>query len=396
MSAVAKPATETEAAEIVRAAAASETTLSIEGGGTKQELGGPIVADQTISSANLSGIINYDPAEMVFTAFAGTPLGDIETELAKHNQRLAFEPIDYRPLLAANGSPTIGAVAAINNSGPRRFVSGAARDSLLGVRFINGRGDIVKNGGRVMKNVTGLDLVKLMAGSWGTLGFMTEVTFKVLPVPETEATLLLRGLDDEQATNAMAHAMATSAEVSGAAHLPETVAAQVLDGQAATAFRLEGFADSVASRIKRLTAVFSAPGLETVTGDRSAGLWKQIRDAGFFAGKPSIVWRISMQPSEAHKFVMALRMNAAIDASYDWQGGLVWLSIEDGNPHDDLIRAELSRHGGGHAMLVRAGSDIRALVPVFQPQPAGLAGLSERIGKAFDPHGVFNTGRMVI
>ena len=390
------PGSEEAASEIIAESFGDNATLAIQGGGTKVDLGRPVFADNIISSVNLAGVTNYNPAELVIGARAGTPLTEICRELAANGQRLPFEPVDHRLLLGSRGEPSIGAVAAINNSGPRRIQSGAARDSLLGVRFVNGRGQVIKNGGRVMKNVTGLDLVKLLAGSWGTLGFITEATFKVLPAPETEQTLLLRGLDDESAATAMAEAMACSAEISGAAHLPDLAAAHLIGGGAATSFRIEGFEDSVNNRLERLSRLFAghaAP--ERLDAETSRTLWAGIRDVTLFAGRKTIVWRVSMKPSEAPNFVMSLRMKAAIDAYYDWQGGLVWLSVEDDNPHDDLIRAALARHGGGHAMLVRANSQFRLLAPVFQPEAAAVRQLSERIRRAFDPAGVFNPGRMV-
>ncbi len=389
------PGSEDKAAEMIASAAADKTTLAIEGSGTKSAIGRPVFADSTISSAKLSGITAYNPAEMVISARAGTPLPEINRELAKNNQMLAFEPPVLGHLFGAAGDPTIGAVAATNGAGPRRIVAGAARDSLLGVRLVNGRGEVVKNGGRVMKNVTGLDLVKLLAGSWGTLGLLSEVTFKVLPSPKSEQTLVLRGLDDDAATAAMAHGMASPNEVSGAAHLPNLVADKMIGGGAATVFRLEGFADSVCIRVQQLQKTFAAIAQsEVLDGDQSANLWRAIRDVKPFGGSNSILWRVSMKPSEAHKFVMAIRMHAAIDAYYDWQGGLVWLSLQDDNPNDEMIRAELARHGGGHATLIRADSQYRALVPVFQPLAKPVEALSRRIKAAFDPDGIFNPGRM--
>ena len=393
--AVLTPIDETEAAAMIREAAGTGTALAIVGGGTKSSMGRPLFAETVISPAKLAGITAYNPSEMVISVRTGTPLADVTKELAQNGQRLAFEPIDHRDLLASTGEPTIGAVAAINNSGPRRIIAGAARDSLLGVRFINGRGEIIKNGGRVMKNVTGLDLTKLMAGSWGTLGFLTEVTFKVLPVPETEATLLLRGLDDAHAANAMAHAMASSTEVSGAAHLPEHITALLPGSAPVTVLRLEGFADSVKNRMERLKALFGGiSDLEEIDEKQSRSLWRDIRDVKPFAGKRGIVWRVSMKPSQAHELVMALRMHAAIGAFYDWQGGLVWLCLEDHDPRHELIRSELAKQGGGHAMLVRADSEIRVFAPSFEPQEKPLEALSGRIKAAFDPHGILNPGRM--
>ncbi len=211
------PQSETEAADLIRDRAEAGRPLAIIGGNTRSGFGNAVEADATLSSRGLSGIVSYNPAEMVMTVQAGTPVDEVKAALSDARQMMAFEPMDHRAIMGTVGEPTIGGVFAANVSGPRRFVAGAARDSLLGIRFINGRGEAIKAGGRVMKNVTGLDLVKLLAGSYGTLGFLTEVTFRVLPVPPAEATMVISGLEDEAATNAMAAAMATSLEVSGAA-----------------------------------------------------------------------------------------------------------------------------------------------------------------------------------
>jgi glycolate oxidase FAD binding subunit len=270
------------------------------------------------------------------------------------------------------------------------------------VRFVNGRGEIVKNGGRVMKNVTGLDLVKLLAGSWGTLGFLTEVTFKVLPNPETETTIALRGLLDAEAVNAMAHAMATSNEVTGAAHLPELVASSVLKGrlggEPATVLRLEGFEDSVRMRAEALKELFSgAAPMDTIGASDSRDLWTEIRDVAPFARDHTRpVWKISMAPSRGHEMVMALRMQLPVSAYYDWQGGLVWLEIADEESNGDLLRTQIRRHGGGHATLVRPGTQTPAVEDAFEPQTGPLADLSRRIKAQFDPKGILNPGRMGI
>jgi glycolate oxidase FAD binding subunit len=256
-----EPASEEGIASVVRSAAAERVTLSIVGGGTRSGIGNPVRADRTLSTRRLAGIVTYNPAEMTMSALAGTPLAEIEAALDAKGQMLSFEPMDHRPVFDTSGEPTIGGVFAANVSGPRRYVAGAARDSLLGVRFINGRGETIKAGGRVMKNVTGLDLVKLMAGSYGTLGILTEVTFKVLPLPPTAATIIVSGLNDAEAAAAMAEAMAQPVEVSGAAHLPESVGRRFISGAlpegAATALRLEGSAASVALRSEKLAAALA-------------------------------------------------------------------------------------------------------------------------------------------
>ncbi len=393
------PATETEAAEIIREHAANKTPLKIRGGGTRAGFGNPVAAEATLSSAGLAGIVEYNPAEMVITARAGTPVAEIEAALAENGQGMAFEPVDHRGAMGTSGTPTIGGLFAVNSSGPRRFTVGAARDHLLGVRFVNGAGDVIKAGGKVMKNVTGLDLVKLLAGSHGTLGFLTEVTFKVLPVPKTSTTLVLSGLEDEQAMKALAAAMSLSIEVSGAAHLPESVRGRFISGKladgAATVMRLEGLKASVAVRAEKLAAAMAGFGPVTRIDDAdSKMLWREIRDVQPYAdGTARPLWRVSMAPSEAWKLVAGLRLRAGIDAYYDWQGGLLWMRME-ADPEAEVLRHGIRTLGGGHATLVRAAPQIRAEVATFEPQAPSVALLSARVRAKLDPHGIFNPGLM--
>src|SRR4051812_13539232 len=270
------PSTEQDAASIVAEAAARRTPLSLIGGGTKADVGRPAQTAATLSAAGLTGVTLYEPAEMVIGAWAGTPLSEVVRTLAEKGQELTFEPVDWRGLLGSTGEPTIGAVGAANVSGPRRILAGAARDNLIGVRFVNGRGELVKSGGRVMKNVTGLDLVKGLSGSWGTLGFLTEVIFKVLPRAERVATLVLRGLDDARGIEALSLAIGSPFEVTGAAHLP----ANLDGGGARTLIRIEGFTVSIDYRLgelKRLLKRFGAA--DVIEGQPAAALWESVRDA---------------------------------------------------------------------------------------------------------------------
>ncbi|RKE86009.1 FAD-binding protein [Rhizobium sp. AG855] len=393
------PATETEAAALIREHAASKTPLHIRGGGTRVGFGNAVAADAILSSSALTGITEYNPAEMVMTARAGTPVAEIEAALAANGQSMAFEPMDHRGAMGTSGTPTIGGLFAVNSSGPRRFTAGAARDHLLGLRFVNGAGDVVKAGGKVMKNVTGLDLVKLLAGSHGTLGFLTEVTFKVLSVPKTAATIVVSGLEDEQAMKALAAALSLSVEVSGAAHLPESVRARFIGGKlpdgAATVMRIEGLEASVAVRAEKLTAAMDGIGpVSRLDADDTQALWAEIRDVMPYAdGTTRPLWRVSMAPSEAWKLVAGLRLRAGIDAYYDWQGGLVWMRME-ADAEAEVLRHGIRTLGGGHATLVRAAPQIRAEVAAFEPQVPAVALLSARIRAKLDPHGIFNPGLM--
>src|SRR5512144_3235793 len=283
-----KPRDAKEVEDAVRWALGTEKPLEIAGQGTKRTIGRPSQTDLTLDLSGLSGVTLYEPAELVLSARAGTPLAEIETLLEKNNQELAFEPMDYGPLLGgeANGG-TLGGVIAANLSGPRRIKAGAARDHFLGVTAVTGRGETIKSGGRVVKNVTGYDLCKLLAGSWGTLAAMTEITVKVLPKPEAEATVLIEGLDDVKAAQAMSAAMGSSCEVSGAAHLPDHVAS-FFDGlprsQASTVLRLEGFGSSVKHRKEALAALLKPFGAVSLLEEaESRDLWRSVREVKPFA-----------------------------------------------------------------------------------------------------------------
>lgn len=363
------PATETELAEAIRDASGP---LRVRGGGTRP-LGRP-GAGAVLDTGGLSGIRLYEPGALTLVAGAGTPLAEVEAALAAEGQRLAFEPMDHRGLLGTSGVPTIGGAVAGNVSGPRRVQAGACRDHLLGVRFVDGEGAVVKNGGRVMKNVTGLDLVKLMAGSWGTLGVLSEVALKVLPAPEVQATLVFQDLAATEAVAAMSAALGSPYEVSGAAHLP--------DGR--TALRLEGFAASVAYRAGALARHLGRFGAAAkIEAEDSAALWRAVRDVAPFHGRAGDVWRVSCRPSEA------AGLTAGAEALFDWGGGLIWLLSPEGAD----LRAALGPFAG-HATLVRASGATRRAPAPFPPQPAPVAALMRGLRARFDPRGILNPGLM--
>jgi glycolate oxidase FAD binding subunit len=385
--------------------------LEIRGQGSKRAIGRPPQTDLILDLSALSGITLYEPEELVLSAKAGTSLTEIETVVAAKGQRLAFEPMDCGPLLGGPiGRGTIGGTIAANLSGPRRITAGAARDHLLGFAAVSGRGETFRSGGRVVKNVTGYDFCKLMAGSWGTLAALTEVTLKILPRPETETSVVVSGLDDGAAMRAMAAAMGSSCEVSGAAHLPAATAARfgmgaaVAAGRALTALRLEGVAPSVAHRKAALLALLKPCGEVAALDEMvSRRLWVAIRDVAAFAalrgGADQPLWRISTSPTRGHE--LAARIAGAIEADllYDWAGGLLWVAPAAGGEEAAAAAAAARVRAavgacGGHATLIRGSAQLRATVDVFEPQEAGLAALTKRVKQGFDPQGVLNPGRM--
>ena len=398
-----KPKDATEVEFVIRAALAEEKTLEVIGRRSKRTIGRAAQWDATLDLSLLSGVTLYEPEELVLSAKAGTPLAEIETLVAASNQELAFEPMDYGPLLGTStAGATIGGVLAGNLSGPRRIKAGAARDHFLGVSAVSGRGEAFKSGGRVVKNVTGYDMCKVLAGSWGTLAVMTDVTVKVLPKAETEISVLVLGLDDPSAGKAMTAAMTCYGDVSAAAHVPaaaERIAATASGRAAVTAFRLEGVAPSVAQRktvLEQVMAPFGA--LATLEEGPSRAFWSAVRDVTPFAADgPSgerNIWRISTVPTQGPAVGAALARQANAEVLYDWAGGLVWAALPaSDDAQAPLVRATVAA-ASGHATLIRAPAAVRAAVEVFTPEPASLAALTARIRKSFDPQGVLNPGRM--
>lgn len=400
MTDVLKPADIHQAEEAVRWAVGNDKTLELVGSGSKRALGRPSQTDITLDLSTFTGVTLYEPDELILSARAGTPLAEIEKLLDDNNQQLDFEPMDYGPLLGQPaGQGTIGGVLATNLAGPRRIKAGAARDHFLGVTAVTGRGEAIKSGGRVVKNVTGYDMCKVLAGSWGTLAAMTDVTIKVLPKPETEATVVVEGLDDGQACGAMAAALGSSCDVSAAAHLPDHVASY-FDGlpkaEAATVLRLEGVAPSVAHRTGMLAKLLQSFGsVVTLDAAGSQKLWRSVRQVAPFAAdsaRARPLWRISTPPAQAHRLVDLI--TPAAQMFYDWGGGLVWVAMPfEGEADAGSIRRAVAELGG-HATLVRAPAALRASLDVFQPQEPGLAALSKRVKESFDPKAVLNPGRM--
>jgi glycolate oxidase FAD binding subunit len=379
--------------DAVAGALAAEEPVEIVGGGSKRALGRPLQTPHLLDLSRLSGIRDYAPSELVLTAGAATPMAEIERALAEHGQMLAFEPPDWRSLLGDGGEPTLGGVLACNLSGPRRSKAGAARDHFLGFRAVSGRGEIFKAGGKVVKNVTGYDLCKLMAGSYGTLAALEEVTVKVLPRPETEATVMLAGVPPDSASRLMTAALGSPHEVSAAAYLPTGYGPIV--SPACVVLRVEGPAPSVAFRRRALQNEFAAGASQVLEAQDSAALWRAIGNILPLAHlQDRAVWRMSVAPSRGAELAETVARRLDAEWFLDWGGGVAWVAVpEEGDGGAAVIRNAVGL--AGHATLVKASPALRRAVAVFEPQPAPLAALSRRVKEAFDPAHILNPGRMV-
>ncbi|MDP1585419.1 MAG: FAD-binding protein [Bradyrhizobium sp.] len=391
--------------DAVRAAIAGDQPLEIIGHGSKRLIGQPMATNALLDLSALNAVAAYEPNELIITVQAGAPLADVLSLIDSKNQQFAFEPIDTSALLGTPDTGTIGGMIGAGLAGPRRIRAGGARDHLLGAHAVSGFGDSFKAGGKVVKNVTGYDLCKLLAGSWGTLAVMTEVTMKVMPRPESERTLVLHGLDDVTANRAMTAALGSPFDVSGAAHLPASAFRADISGlgdmgsQALTLLRLEGITASAAHRAAALAASLTPFGAAEILEDAaSATIWSSIRDVKPFAADGALgawpVWRIVCPPATGGALGQALSRDTGGDVVYDWGGGLIWAALP---PKPDaqaaLVRARVNA-AGGHATLIRASEQVRRTIDVFHPQQDGLARLSERVRHSFDPKNILNRGRM--
>lgn len=429
------PRDEAEVVEAVRWAVSNGRTLDVAGSGAKAGLGRHIQTDATLELGGLSGVTLYEPEELVLSAKAGTTVAEIEALVAASKQMLAFEPMDFGPLLGvAPGGGTLGGLMACNLAGPRRPSAGAARDHALGIRAVSGRAEAFKAGGRVVKNVTGYDLPRGLAGSYGTLAASTELTIKVLPRPETVETLLLLGLDPAAAAGAMSAAVGSYYDVSGAAYVPEAVAAAIPAvagaGASVTALRLEGVAPSIRHRRGKLEEMLRGRGtLSFLDAEASLAFWQAVRDVTPFAAfvtspprgevgaaaapgegaerapSPSprplpvgerethALWRVSVAPMAGPSIGAALAVLGA-RCLYDWAGGLVWVEMPGAEPQTAAVRAAVAAAGGGHATLIRASAAARAGEEVFQPLDPITGALIARMKNGFDPGRVLSPGRM--
>ena len=393
--------------QVVRASIASDQPLEIIGHGSKRAVGQPMATNALLDLSGLNAVSSYEPNELIITVQAGAPLADVQSLIDAKNQQFAFEPVDVSVLLGTPAIGTIGGMIGAGLAGPRRIKAGAVRDHLLGAHAVSGFGDSFKTGGRVVKNVTGYDLCKLLSGSWGTLAVMTEVTLKVMPKPEAERTLLLRGLDDVTANRAMTAALGSPFDVSGAAHLPNSAfrsgagALSELGSpeRAVTLLRLEGISASAEHRAASLSKSLASFGtVEMLMDAASFSIWASVRDVQPFAAGGALgawpVWRIVCPPATGGALGQALARETGGDVIYDWGGGLIWAALPPTSDAQAALVRQRVDAAGGHATLIRATEEIRRHVDVFHPQPGGLAALSERVRQSFDPRNILNRGRL--
>lgn len=377
-----QPADAAELQGRVNAARISGTPVEVRSGGSKRAIGRPDRQAAVLDVSRLSGVIDYEPSELVLTLGPATPLAEVEALLDRNGQMLAFEPWDHGALFGAQErSATIGGVIAAGIAGPRRLTAGGARDHLLGFSAVSGRGEAFKAGGKVVKNVTGYDLSKVIAGSWGQLAVLTELSVKVVPKPKSAATLVVPGLDASTSVGVMAQALGSVAGPVAAAYLPSAGGPP-----SQTLLRLEGFAPSVNFRAGQLQAILSAPGSDLLDEAASAAAWRDVREVTSLAGAEAL-WRIQIAPSRAAALVDALA-DAGADCLMDWGGALIWA----GAGCDTDVRSLVQTHHG-HAMLIRAPSAMLTSTPIRHPEQPAVAALSERVRRGFDPAGILDPRR---
>ncbi len=367
--------------DFVRAAREAKSPFEIVAGGTRRSVGKPMNDLPQLDVSGLSGIIKYEPEELIVTAQPSTSLAEITAVLAQKNQRLGFDPADWSRLLGSNGVATLAGAASCDASGSGRLRHGSARDSLLAFQAVNGLGEHFRGGAKVVKNVTGFDLPKLVCGAHGTLCVLTEMTFRVFPKPQFAATLCLSDVTPEIGFAALRKIALSALEPAGLAYLPAAMMPNA--GQGAALIKLEGAAKPLEEKLAM------AHGLLGNTASRiDEDPFASIGNGEKFADLPGHVWRVMIAPSDAPRVAKELNLQHWLG---DWAGGVIWLAA---SPSDASRIRAIAASFKGQAMLLRAGSDARAALGLYAPQAPALAALGRAVKAAFDPLSLFNPGRL--
>lgn len=389
------PIDERAASAAIREAAQTGQSLEIVSSGTKRNVGRPVAAEAVLDMKAISGILDYKPEELVLSARAGTKLAEIEPILAQRGQMLGFEPCDWGALFGGAASEqTLAGIVAADVCGPRRVKYGAVRDHVIGCRFVNGAGEIIAAGGRVIKNVTGFDITKLMCGAFGTLGAFTEITFRVLPRPSRAAAFILRDCTPETGLAALIRAAQLPLEATGLAYFPAEARRHLDDGQESGSrgqamIRVEGTAAAVAEKLAFLRTEFHGSEIVIAGQPQTEDLFRKIGDGAIF-GPDGDLWRLCVPPSAAPN---AIAETGAAIWYADWAGGLLWLQMPASVESAQTLR-RITAKSGGHATLFRAPAAARSRIDVFEPEPPVRAKLTRELKQAFDPKAVLNPGRM--
>ena len=402
------PQTEHEVATLIRKFYKSNIPIELIGSGSKRKIGKTLQCAKTLNLSKLNGIIEYLPEELYIKVKAGTSIKAIEQELKKNNQQLAFEPIDFGYFL--NGKSDYGTAAgqvACNISGSRRFKVGSIRDHVLGFRGVNGRGEIIKSGGVVVKNVTGYDLSKLICGSYGTLVALTEITFKVLPLPEESKTLVINNQKIEKAVHFLDKSISSSNDISGAVFFPDkpmisgssmnienTFKLNDLKQEGSiTAIRIEGSKNSIDHRIENLINELQIINLNVsiLEVHQSEVFWNKVKTLEFFSNSKNSIIRIVIPPSECVNLIY--QFSSKFKYYLDWGGALMWLEVfELSEEMFESIRKKVVKRGG-YVTMIKNSNYLPYVEDVFTISSERF-NISQNIKKSFDPKRILNPGKM--
>jgi glycolate dehydrogenase FAD-binding subunit len=390
---------EAEIADAVLAALDDKSPFEIVSSGSKRDFGRPVSAGRILDVSALKGIIKYEPEELVVSAHAATPVKEVEATLAERKQMLGFEPVDWSALFGGDqASATLAGTIATNACGARRVKAGAVRDHVIGCRFVNGSGEAIKAGGSVIKNVTGFDITKLMCGAFGTLGVLTELTLRVVPLPARTVSVALPMPSAEAGLRALRQAAALPVDPTGLVYLPEAALKASVASRAGSfggavgiaIIRLEGAMNALTEKLALLHQTYTGFGAVTLNDTVTASLFREIGTGGLFVNRATDIWRLCVPSSAAHE---AVEKSGAEFWYADWAGGLLWLGLKGDEETATRLRAITARLGG-HATLMRASAEARETLSVFEPESPVRAGLTRTVKAAFDPHRLLNPERM--